>query len=294
MSRVHLKYCPMSKLRRILLGCWVLLLASSLTAQNIRFHAVDQLTVARRLQASPKTNELRQAGIEELFAEAGCSPNDIQKPPVKHSKFSNITCTIPGDTDRTIMVTAHYDKVSAGEGTVDNWSGAALLASLHESLQGIHHKHRIVFISFCCEEDGLVGSRAYVDSLSKEDATKISAVINMDTLGLSPTKLWVSHADKNLSQILLAAAQTMNLPLSGMDVDGVGSSDSESFERLKIPRMTLHSVTQQTLHVLHSSDDQIKAIHMDDYYQSYKLIAGFISLLDSTLDAAPAAPAAAK
>jgi putative aminopeptidase FrvX len=279
----------MSKLRNFVLAYWLLQLSAGLVAQNIRFHAVDQLTLARRLQASPKTNELRQAGIEELFAESGCAADEMQKQPIKHSKFSNVICTISGDTDRTILVTAHYDKVSVGEGTVDNWSGAALLASLHQSLQGIPHKHRIVFISFCCEEDGLVGSRAYVEGLSKDDAAKISAVVNMDTLGLSPTKLWASHADKHLSQVLLAAAQTMNLPLSAMDVDRVGTTDSESFEKLKVPRMTLHSVTQETLHVLHSSDDQIKAIHMDDYHQSYKLIAGFISLLDSTLDAPPPA-----
>src|SRR4051812_35696149 len=279
----------MRKFNTLALGCWLLLLSAILPAQNIRFHAVDQLTLARRLQASPKTNELRQAGIEQLFADSGCAANEMQKQPIKHSKFSNVICTISGDTDRTILVTAHYDKVSVGEGTVDNWSGAALLASLHQSLQGIPHKHRIVFISFCCEEDGLVGSRAYVEGLSKDDAAKISAVVNMDTLGLSPTKLWASHADKHLSQVLLAAAQTMNLPLSAMDVDRVGTTDSESFEKLKVPRMTLHSVTQETLHVLHSSDDQIKAIHMDDYHQSYKLIAGFISLLDSTLDAPPPA-----
>jgi hypothetical protein len=81
-----------------------------------------------------------------------------------------------------------------------------------------------------------------------------------------------------------------------VNVDNVGSSDSESFEKLKVPRMTLHSVTQPTLNVLHSPRDRIDAVRMGDYYQSYKLIAAFISLLDSTLDAAPpaTAPAAAK
>ncbi len=278
----------MSNLRAAVFACLVLLLCPTLIGQNIRFHALDQTVLANRLKLSPKTNELRQAGVEQLFAESGCTSDHLSKVPVKKTKLSNVFCVIPGDTDRTILVSAHYDKVLVGDGTVDNWSGAALLASLQQSLEGIPHRHRILFVSFCCEEEGLVGSRSYVEGLSKEEAAKISAVINIDTVGLSPTKLWVSHADKHLSQILLAAAQTMNLPLSGMDVDRVGSSDSESFERLKVPRMTLHSVTQQTLHILHSSDDQIKAIHMDDYYQTYKLVAGFISLLDSTLDQTPA------
>jgi putative aminopeptidase FrvX len=271
-----------------------LLLPAHLPAQNIQFHALDRTVLARRLELSPKTNELRQAGVEQLFAESGCSASDIQQQPVKKRKFFNILCAIPGDTDRSILVTAHYDKVPAGEGVVDNWTGAALLASLHESLQGLPHKHRIVFIGFCCEEEGLVGSRSWVDGLSKEDAGKIVAVVNIDSLGLSPTKLWASKADKHLSQILLAAAQTMNLPLSAVNVENVGSADSESFEKIKVPRMTLHSVTQNTLRTLHSPNDQMKAVHMDDYYQSYKLIAAFLSLLDNTLDAPASASPAAK
>ena len=85
----------------------------------------------------------------------------------------------------------------------------------------------------------------------------------------------------------------MNLPLSVVNADRVGSTDSESFEKLKVPRITLHSVTQETLHVLHTPDDRLKAIHLDDYYQTYKLMAAFISLLDSALDATPVAPATA-
>jgi putative aminopeptidase FrvX len=275
----------------IVLAGW---LGTILEAQNIRFHALDESTVEKRLRLSPKTNELRQTGIEQLFSESGCPAKEMEKQPVKKQKYSNILCAIAGESDRTILVTAHYDKVPPGDGVVDNWTGTALLADLHESLQGLPHRHRIVFISFCCEEGGLIGSQSFVNGLTKEDAAKISAVVNVDSLGLSPTKLWASKADKHLSQILLAAAQTMNLPLSAVNVENVGSADSESFEKLKIPRMTLHSVTQPTLRVLHSPADRFDAIRMNDYYQSYKLIAAFISLLDSTLDAAPVAPAPGK
>jgi len=269
-------------------------LSATAGSQNIQFHALDKATVETRLKAAPTTNELREAGVEQLFKEAGCSPDDVTRQAVKKRKFFNVICTLPGDTDRTILVTAHYDKVALGEGVVDNWTGVALLADLHQSLQDLPHKHRIMFISFCCEEEGLVGSLSFVDSLSKEDAEKISAIINIDSLGLSPTKLWVSRADKHLAAILLAAAQAMNLPLSGMDVEKVGSADSESFEKLKVPRMTLHSVTQDTFKVLHSPFDQFKSVRLQDYYDSYRLISAFVSLADNTLDAAPAAAPPAK
>jgi hypothetical protein len=294
MRPVYLLTMFVRDLRYFLLVAIGASLSATAFSQNIQFHALDEATVERRLQTAPKTNELREAGIEQLFADAGCAPNDITREPVKKRKFSNVICTLPGDTDRTILVTAHYDKVAEGQGVVDNWTGVALLADLRQSLQGLPHKHRIMLISFCCEEEGLVGSQSFVAGLTKEEAAKISAIINIDSLGLSPTKLWVSKADKHLSTILLAAAQTMNLPLSGMDVDKVGSADSESFEKLKIPRMTLHSVTQDTFKVLHSPLDQFKSVRMPEYYDSYKLIAAFVSLADSTLDTAPSTAPPAK
>src|SRR6476659_5368516 len=170
MIGMHLSHSPMLRFRTIVFVGLALLLSPNLTAQNIRFHALDEAVLASRLKLSPKTNELRQVGIEQLFVESGCSASDIQKQPVKKSKFFNVICALPGETDRTILVTAHYDKVSLGDGTVDNWTGAALLASLHQSLEGIPHKYRILFISFCCEEGGLRGSQSFVDSLAKEDA----------------------------------------------------------------------------------------------------------------------------
>jgi len=268
------------------------ILDSSSPAQNIHFHSLDEGTIEKRLKAAPKENDLRQAGIEQLFTEAGCPAAQLKREPVKgEKKHFNVVCTMAGNSDRSILVTAHYDKVSSGGGVVDNWTGAALLSDLFQSLYGLPHKHRIIFISFCCEEGGLIGSRAYVDRLSKADAAKISAVVNIDSLGLSPTKLWVSHADPRLSQLLLTTAQFMHLPLSAMNVENVGSTDSESFKKLKVPRMTLHSVTQDTWHVLHSPGDRIEAVHMSDYYDSYQLVAAFVSLLDSTLDAPVTAPA---
>jgi hypothetical protein len=66
-----------------------------------------------------------------------------------------------------------------------------------------------------------------------------------------------------------------------MNVDGVGNSDGDSFKRRDIPVITLHSVTNATLGILHSKNDNLSAIRRDDYYNSYKLIAGYLTVLDS-------------
>ena len=63
----------------------------------------------------------------------------------------------------------------------------------------------------------------------------------------------------------------------------VPGEDSESFAKYKIPRITIHSVTQQTWPILHSSKDKLDEIKMDDYYASYRLMAGYLAFLDTDL-----------
>ena len=75
----------------------------------------------------------------------------------------------------------------------------------------------------------------------------------------------------------------MKLPIFSVNVDQVGTTDSESFADAKIPRITVHSLTQETLGILHTPKDQLSAIRFSDYYDSYRLIAGYIAYLDTKL-----------
>jgi hypothetical protein len=75
-----------------------------------------------------------------------------------------------------------------------------------------------------------------------------------------------------------------------MDVDNLGTADSEPFARYRIPRITLHSVTEQSWPILHSPRDRMAAIKMNDYYDSYRLIAQYLAYLDDALKPPPARP----
>jgi len=112
--------------------------------------------------------------------------------------------------------------------------------------------------------------------------------VNFDSLGLGPTDVWASHADKVLLDALASVAMASKLPVTTMNVDNLGTADSESFARYQIPRITLHSVTQQTWSILHSPSDRLAAIKMNDYYDSYKLIAEYLAYLDDVLKPPPA------
>ena len=259
-----------------------------LAAAQVEFRRVERGVVESRLKDFAPKNDEREAEIKKLFAESGCEDRHLSQQTVRNKLPPNVICILPGKTDEAIVVGAHTDKVDAGDGVVDNWSGAALLPTLYLSLNAEPRRHTYVFIGFAGEEKGLVGSEYYAHHLSPEQRAKIVAMVNMDTLGVGPTKVWASHADKPLLQALWQTAAGMKLPLAGVNVDRVGTADSESFAEFRIPRITIHSITQETWPILHSNRDRLSAVKMDDYYNSYLLIAGYLAYLDTYLGQPPA------
>jgi Zn-dependent M28 family amino/carboxypeptidase len=215
-----------------------------------------------------------------LFQEAGCTGDNLTEQRVKHAQAPNVICTMPGGTSSVILVGAHFDFVDRGQGVVDNWSGCSLLPSLFESLKGAPRHHTFVFAGFTNEEEGLVGSRFYVHELSKDARQNIRAMVNLDSLGLTPTKMETDRADKQLAQALATMAANLKLPLDVVNVHGVGRSDSDSFQDSKIPTINIHSVTTETFPILHTPRDRMNAIHLDDYYNTYLLLRAYLAYLD--------------
>ena len=96
----------------------------------------------------------------------------------------------------------------------------------------------------------MTGSEFYASKLTKEQRSNMDGMVNFDTLALGPTKVWATHSDKILLDALLRVAnRPMNLPIAAVNVDKVGlTTDSESFAKFKIPRITIRfPVTQETL-----------------------------------------------
>ena len=95
-------------------------------AQTLKWTPVPDDLLSKRLSVIPLKNEERGARLEEMFKEAGCDGDHLQRGRV-NKKWDNIVCTLSGLTDEVIVVGAHYDHVKKGEGAVDNWSGSSLL-----------------------------------------------------------------------------------------------------------------------------------------------------------------------
>jgi Zn-dependent M28 family amino/carboxypeptidase len=259
----------------------VLLLLSSAAVAQVYVKEATRDVIETRLAHFAKKSEERQAILKGWFQEAGCPK--ISEQPVKHTNVPNLICTFPGTTDRVIIVGAHFDCVDAGDGVADNWSGASLLPTLLETLKTRPRQHTFLFIAFTDEEEGMVGSEFYAKQMTKEERARVDAMVNMDTLGLSPTKIWLSHADKNLVNLAALVANAMKLPIAALNFEKVGATDSDSFLNQKMPAVTIHSVTQQNHHILHSPDDKVRAINMDDYYSTYRFTAVYLAFLDTKL-----------
>jgi Peptidase family M28 len=250
--------------------------------ETIRYKAVPREVVESRLKKYGGNDQQREATLKQMFADAGCDGQHLSEQAVREARQPNVIYVLPGSSDKVIIVGAHFDHVSAGDGVVDNWSGASLLPSLYEAVKVEPRTHTYIFIGFTDEEKGEVGSHFYAGQMTKEQVAATDAMVNMDTLGLATTEIWVSHSDRRLSSALIYIAKQLGLPVKGVDVDQIGSTDSVQFAARKIPSITIHSLTQQTWNarILHTSKDKISAMRLDDYYQTYGLISAYLAFLD--------------
>jgi hypothetical protein len=72
--------------------------------------------------------------------------------------------------------------------------------------------------------------------------------------------------------------------LRGINVGRVGFTDSESFSRHGIPRISIHSITQRTFHNVDSFNDNFDVVQWKNYYDTYLLIAAYLACLDIKLE----------
>jgi Zn-dependent M28 family amino/carboxypeptidase len=255
------------------------LLTAPCFAEKLEVDLVVEALVKSRLESGTVGPRQRQAAIRDLFNDVGCSVEEqrIDK------NSGNVICTLPGKTSSTIVVGGHFDFAERGQGVVDDWSGTSLLPSLYHALKSRPREHTYIFVAFAGEERGLVGSSRYVKSLTAEQKVLIQAFVNLECLGMTPVKVWTNRSTPALVARLNEIARAIEITVQGVNVDQVGDDDTHPFLSAHIPVISIHSVTQETLRILHSERDRVDAIHFDDYYRAYKLTAFYLAYLDVKL-----------
>lgn len=93
----------------------------------------------------------------------------------------NVIATKEGNSEKQIIVGAHYDSVSTA-GVDDNGSGVCVVLETAKRMASMETPYTIKFILFGSEETGLHGSKAYVKSMSSEEKNNTLYMINVDSV----------------------------------------------------------------------------------------------------------------
>lgn len=256
----------------------ILVLFSVAHAQRFRFSQVPENVVLQREQHGPAGTQERESRIKQLFLQAGCPTTELSEQPLEKLAGTNVICRLPGKSKETIIVGATYSQM-----TPDNWSGASLLSSLFQTLASRRRHHTFIFVAFADGGNDLAGSQFFVDHMSPVDVNQMEAMVNLEALGFSPTKISSSESDKKLVKDFITVAYALKQMASQVDVSKGVREDSEPFAFMHIPQITIHSLTQEAVADLHSPDKDEDKFRPKFYYNSYTLVSGYLAFLDEVL-----------
>jgi Iap family predicted aminopeptidase len=213
----------------------------------------------------------------------------------------NTVAEIPGTEkpDEVVIVGAHLDSWDLGTGATDNGTGAMAVLEAARALQklGVKPARTIRFILFTGEEQGLNGSKAYVEA-HKAKMSKVSGVLIDDsgtgkvlTIGLMgnyAVRETIDHALYPLAKGVGFAEPTLRVE---------GGSDHVSFDEAGVPAFwcVQDGVDYDKTH--HSQADTLDRVRWDDLTEGAQVLAVFaynVAQLPEMLPRKPAKLAAAE
>ena len=207
----------------------------------------------------------------------------------------NIIAVLPGKDKKLkheyIVVGSHYDHLGLGgknsgsrrpdtvavhPGADDNASGDAVVLELAKYFKKVRAKRSIIFAFFGAEEQGLIGSKNFLEWMKEEDGQRINlpadkkgivAMVNLDMVGrvrdnaLSVSGTGTSSRFKAMAE---QAAELTHLNIS-CTPDGYGPSDHASFVAADIPVLFLTSGGHMEYH---TPDDVPSTLNYDGMQQT--------------------------
>jgi len=235
--------------------------------------------IANEFQSVPCKNGDRQQAAMALLERMGAPRDAIT---IQHYKnVDDIVVVKPGATQEKIVIGAHYDKVEAGCGAIDNWTGVVTVAHLYNTLRTKNLKKTLVFVLFGKEESGLVGSWAMTRAIDKADVAQYCAMVNIDSLGQAKPQVADNLSTKKLESLAEIIAKNMKLPFAHAIIGGA-DADSTPFIAHKIPAITIHGLSNNWQSILHSTHDQATAVDPKGVYAGYLLAFNVVNSIDES------------
>lgn len=218
----------------------------------------------------------------------------------------NIIAVLPGKDKRLkheyIVVGSHYDHLGLGgknsgsrrpdtlgvhPGADDNASGDAVVLELAKHLKKVRSPRSIIFAFFGAEEQGLIGSKNFLEWMKQADQRRINlpatkegivAMVNLDMVGrMRDDALSVSGTgtSSDFKTIAEEVARQTNLHIT-CTPDGYGPSDHASFVAVEIPVLFLTTGGHMEYH---TPDDVPSTLNYDGMQQTLEFTQELVGRL---------------
>ena len=158
----------------------------------------------------------------------------------------NVIAEKVGTGEGVVVLGAHYDTIPGVVGANDNASGTAAILTIAGQLSDQTFPFTVRFIAFGSEELGLLGSLAYVDSLSEDQRSQIIAMLNFDTVGSGSGLRILGEPGLTSFVVDSGAQQGIDVAVSA-GLPGA-SSDHASFWQAGVPAVMFFSDDSSRIH----------------------------------------------
>jgi carboxypeptidase Q len=197
----------------------------------------------------------------------------------------NVLAELPG-TDAAlkseiVMLGAHLDSWHTGVGATDNADGAAVVMEAMRILKatGLQPRRTIRVALWAAEEEGLLGSRAWVRQHLPDTGPrdKVSLYLNIDP-GKGPIYGWYME-NNDEARPIFDAWMAPFADLGGLKNvrQGIGNTDHLSFIAAGVPGFNpIQDYTDYDVREHHTNADTPERIKVDDLKQNAIVLASFI------------------
>ncbi len=288
--------------------------ANMLGLKETELKTIETLTAMKK-----DTSASIKVGFRDLSPMVSFKTNLVKKQTDAYNVIGILEGNDPKLKEEAIVIGAHYDHLGRGgqgslavnsteihRGADDNASGtSAMLELARQYAKEKKNKRTLIFISFGAEEEGLIGSKYYVNN-PVFPLEKTVAMMNMDMVGrLNEDKLNVGgigtaaewrdlvtkkneiipavYGDSKKTNLVPPTPESSYRFKLQLNEDGFGPSDHSSFYSKQIPVLFFFTGTHADYHKPSDTADKIN-------YAGLKKIAEYVKDITNYVDQSPVRP----
>jgi len=193
--------------------------------------------------------------------------------------------------DEAVILGAHLDSWDLGTGSTDNGTGSMVVLEAARALQklDLKPKRTIRFILFSGEEQGLNGSRAYVET-HKADLSKFSGILVHDTGTGKVLSLGLQGNYQDRDTLDKALGPLHEVGVLEFSLRSMGGTDHLSFDQAGVPGFYAIQDPVDYNRTHHSQSDTFDRAREDDLIQGAQVLAIFAYNVAQLPDLLPRKP----